>query len=76
MNILEFIILRSILNIECSGKTVTEIMAGTGLQRFTVMHQCFDGICCNGAREFFLFGLSALDYGNRKHILAEIRIYV
>ena len=74
--ILKFIVFRGVLNIECFRKSVAEIMAGTGLECLSVMHQCLDGVCCNGARKFFLIGFAALDYRDCKNVFAEVRIYV
>ena len=44
---------------ESLGETVTEVMAGTGLQCFSVMHQCFDRVCVFCSGEFLVFCLSS-----------------
>ena len=44
MNILQFIFFIRILDSERLGETVAKIMACSGLQGFSVMHQRFNGI--------------------------------
>ena len=76
MNIFQFVVFGCVLDVKCSRKTVTEVMAGTGLQCLSVMHQSFDGIGCNGAGKFLLIGFAAFNNGNGKNVFAKVRIYV
>ncbi len=64
------------LDAERFGKSVTEMMGGTGLEGLPVMHEAFDriGEFCTG--ELLLFCLLPFNDRNRQHVLADVRIYV
>lgn len=56
------------------AKAVAEIMRGSGLERFTVVHQRFYGVGRFGSGKFVAVGLSTLDNRHSKIILAEIGV--
>ena len=76
MNIFQSIVLIRVLYTEGLSEAVTEVVAGSGLQRLTVMHQSLDGIGRNGTGKFLLLGLLSADHGDRKNLLTEIRINI
>ena len=76
MYIFQSVIVVGVLNVKSLCKTVAEVVAGAGLECLAVVHQGFDGVCCLSAGKFFLISLPAFDDRYRKHLLAEIRIYV
>ena len=63
-------------HVECTCESIAEVVAGSALQRFSVMHQCFDRISFFRACKFFFVGLAALDHRECQIFLAEIRIGV
>ena len=62
------------LNTKCFCKTIAEVMACTGLQSFTIMHQCFDGVCCYCTCKFFLVCLTSFYHRNSQYFFAEVCI--
>ena len=76
MNVLQGVVFVGILDAESLCEAVAEIVAGSGLQGFSVVHQGFDGVGGLCAGEFFFIRLAALDDGDRQHFLAEGGIYV
>ena len=58
MYILKFVLFICILDAECSGKSVTKVMACTGLKSFSIMHQRFDCVSslCTGEFLFLCCG--------------------
>ena len=76
MRILQLVFAVGELNTERFGKAVAEIVAGTALQRFAVVHHRFDGVGGFGTGEFFFIGFAALDHRDRQRLLTEISIYI
>ena len=76
MYILKLVVLIGILDTECLRKAVTEVMAGSGLKRLTVVHQRLDGVggLCSG--ELLLVGLLSLDYRDRQNLFTEVCINI
>ena len=76
MNVFELVIFVCKLNAECLCKSIAKIVAGTGLQCFSVMHQGLDRVCrlCTG--KFLFVCLASLDNRNSQHLLTKISIYV
>ena len=74
MYILQFVFFIRVLNTEGFRKTVPKVMAGTGLQRLSVMHQRLDGISSFCSGKFFLIGLASLYYRDRQHLFTEVCI--
>ena len=58
------------------GEPVSEVMAGSGLQSFAVVHQRFDGVGGFRSGKFFLVGFAPFDYRDGQHFLTEIRVDV
>ena len=76
MNVFQFVIFVCKLNAECLCKSIAEIVAGTGLQCFSVMHQrlyCIGSLC---TCKFLFVCLASLDNRDRQHLLTEICINV
>ena len=76
MHILQLILFIRILDLKSSGKSVPEVVAGSGLERLSVMHQGFDGIGGFRSREFFLVCLAPLHHRDGQHLLTEIRVHI
>ena len=76
INIFQLVVLIRKLNAEGLGKAVSEIVAGAGLQRLSVVHQSLDSIGSLRTREFFLVRLSSADHRDGEHLLAEVRIQI
>ena len=76
MHIFQLIVLIRILNPESPGEPVSKIMAGSGLQRFAIVHQCFNGIGGFSPCKFLFICFLSLNHWNRKHLFTEIRIEV
>ena len=76
MYILKLIILICILNAKCSCKSIPKVVARSGLQCLTIVHQRLDRISCLSTCEFLFVCLTSLDNRNCKHVLAEIRIHI
>ena len=76
MNILQGVVLCCILDAKCLCKAVTKIMAGSGLQCFSVMHQGLDGVGSLCACKFLFISLLTADYRNSQHLLTEICIEI
>ena len=76
MYILKFVLSVCILDAESAGKAVAEVVACSGLKRFSVMHQRFDGIGGLSACEFLFVCFLSFDHRDRQDFLAEIRVYV
>ena len=74
--VFQCIVLVCVLNAECSGESVTEVVACTGLKCFTVMHQ---GLNCVGSYctcEFFFVCLLTFDDRDSQNFFAEISVQV
>ena len=76
INIFQLIVFIRKLDAEGFCKAVSEVVAGAGLKRLSVVHKSLDGIGCLRAREFFLVCLLSLNDRDSKHLLAEVRIQV
>ena len=76
MNVFQLVIFVCKLNAECLCKSIAKIVAGTGLQCFSVMHQGLDRVCrlCTG--KFLFVCLASLDNRDCQHLLTEICINV
>ena len=72
----ELVILVCISNIECFGESVTEVVARTGLQCLSIMHQCLDRICCLCSCKLLFFSFLTLNHRDRQLIFEEICIYI
>ena len=59
MHIGQFIILIGKLDAKRLRESIAEIVAGTGLQRLSIMHHGFDGIGRMRAGKFFFIGFTA-----------------
>ena len=62
--------------IKRTGKAVTEIVAGAGLEGLAVVHHALHGIGLLGTVELLLIRLAASDHGHGQHVLQEIGIDV
>ena len=58
------------------GEVLSEEMRGSGLQRFAILHHCFDAVGVERTGETFVGRLHALDYGDSHHALCKISIYI
>ena len=76
MDILQLIIFIRELNVESLCKSVTEIMARTGLKSFAVVHKSLDRIGGFSTGEFFLIRLPSADDRDSEEILKEIRVKI
>ena len=76
MNILQGVVLCCILNAKCLCKAVTEVMAGSGLQCFSVVHQGLNGIGSLRACKFLFIGLLSADNRNSQHLLTEVCVQI
>ena len=76
MYILQGIILICKLYAISLCKAVAEVVARTGLQRFSVMHQRLDRIGCLCTGKFFLVCLLPTDNRDRQHFLAKISVHI
>ena len=76
MHILKLIVLVCVLDSECSCKSIAEVVAGSGLKCFSVMHQGLDGVGCLCTCEFLFVCLLAFDNRDCKYFLTEVRIQV
>ena len=76
VRILQCVLIVGVLYAESSGKAVTKVVAGAGLECLSVVHEGLDGVGRYGSGKFLLVGLSASYHGHRKEILAEIGIDV
>ena len=76
MDIFQLIIFIRELNAECFCKSVTEVVAGTGLQCLSVMHQRLDGVGGNGTCKFLFICLASFDNRNSQYLLTEVCINI
>ena len=76
MHILQPVLFVCVLNLKRTRKPVAEIVARTGLQRLSVMHQGLDRVSRHRARKLLFICLAALHHRYRENLLAEIRIDV
>ena len=76
VNIFQLIILIRKLNTEGFCKAIAEVVARTGLQCLTIMHQRFNCIGCFCTRKFFFFCFASLYHRNCKYLLSKIRILI
>ena len=76
MHILQGVVLCCVLDTKCLCKAIAKVMAGTGLQRFTIMHQSLDGIGSFCTCEFFLLCFLSADNRHCQHFFTEISIQV
>lgn len=72
----KLVILVCISDIECFGKSVTEVVTRTGLQCLSIMHQCLDRICCLCSCKLLFLSFLTLNHRDRQLILEEICIYI
>ena len=63
-------------NIELTGKTVAEEVAGAGLKRLLIVHHALDGVGVHRTGKLLLVGLIAPDHRHGKIVLAKIRIHL
>ncbi len=63
-------------DIEGFGEVLSEEVGGTALECFAVLHESFDGIGGDGARELFGVGFCALCDGDGEDILGEVGVEV
>ena len=76
MDVFELVVPVGELDIESSGKAVSEVVARARLQCLAVMHECLYRICRDSSCESLLLGLLTSDDGYGKELLDEVRIYV
>ena len=76
MNIFQCVIFVCVLDSECFGKTISEVMACTGLKSFSIVHQGLDGVSSLSTCKFLFICLLAFNNRNCKNFLTEICIDV
>ena len=76
MYILKLIIFIGILDTERFCESVAKVVAGTGLQCLSVMHQRLNRIGSLRARKLLLLGLASADDRHCQYLLAEVRVQV
>ena len=74
--VFRFIVLTYILDLKRTCEPVSEVMAGSALQGFAVMHQRFDRIGCDGACKLLFIRLFAADDRDREEFFRKIRIHI
>ena len=74
MNIFQCVVFICVLDSECFRKTISKVMACTGLKSFSIVHQGLDGISSLSTCEFLFICLLAFDNRNCENFLTEIRI--
>ena len=76
MYILKLIIFIGILDTERFCESVAEVMAGTGLQCLSVMHQRLNRIGSLRTCKLLLLGLASADDRHCQYLLAEVRVQI
>ena len=73
---MQLVITAGKLNAECFCKSVAEIVRGSGLKRFAVVHHCFDSVGRFRSGKFFFFGLLTFYHGNGKILFTDVGINI
>ena len=76
MHIFQCVIFVCVLDAECFCKSVTKVMAGTGLKCFSIVHQRFNCVSCYCTCKFFFVCFLTFDYRNCQNFFAEISIQI
>ena len=76
MNIFQCVIFICILDSKCLCKTISEVMACTGLKSLAVMHQGLNGVSSLRTCKLLLVSFLSADNRNSQNLLAEICIQV
>ena len=74
MDVLEFVVFVCVLNMKGPGKSVSEVVAGAGLERFAIVHKRLDGVGCFCAGKFFFLCFASADDRHCQHFFTEICI--
>ena len=76
MNIFQFVVTVCKLDIISFCKSITEIVACSGLQCFSVVHQGFNRVSCFCSGKFFFVVLSSFYNRDRQNFFTEICINI
>ena len=72
--ILRLVLLIKISNLECLGKVLTQEVAGTALQRLTVLHHSLDGVSVQCTGKTLSFALHTLYHRHSHPLLGKLSI--
>ena len=74
--IVKFVVFARILDLECLGKSITEVVAGCALKSSSVVHKCLNCVCSLSSCKLFFICLLSLDNRDSHIVLKEVSIYV
>ena len=74
MGMVQLIITPRKRNVECSRKTIAEVMTGAALQGLFIVHHALHGVSLLSAVEFLLIGLAPFHHRHGEEILQKISV--